>query len=81
MPGVDEGELEIFVRPSDLAWGQGSVPATVTRVIDRPGSRRVLARLDDGSDVELEVPPETVVTNGERGTVRILRAHAFPLNR
>ena len=31
------------------------------------------------SGVELDVTPETAVTKGQSGTVRIVRAHAFPL--
>jgi sulfate transport system ATP-binding protein len=81
VPGIDAGQLEIFVRPADLAWGEGTIPATVTRVIDKPDGRRILARLDDGSDVEIDVTPETAVTKGEKGTVRIVRAHIFPMSR
>ena len=81
LAGVADGETELFVRPADLNWGQdGDIPATVTRVIDRPGERRVLARLEDGTMVELDVPPETRVRKGEAGRIAIVRAHAFALD-
>ena len=77
--GVADGAAEIYVRPGDLAWGEGDIPATITRVIDRPDGRRLLATLIDGSGVEFDVAPETIVAKGQAGTIRILRAHAFPL--
>lgn len=79
LPQFANGKAEIYVRPADLNWGEGNIPATVTRVIDRPDGRRLLAMLDDGSGVELDVTPETTVVKGQTGTIRIVRAHAFPL--
>ncbi|MBX3598875.1 MAG: sulfate/molybdate ABC transporter ATP-binding protein [Rhizobiaceae bacterium] len=79
LPSIEDGTAEIYVRPADLQWGEGDIPATITRVIDRPDGRRLLARLADGSDVEFDVSPETLVSRGQTGTVRIVRAHAFPL--
>jgi sulfate transport system ATP-binding protein len=78
---VGDGRAEIFVRPGDLAWSStdGGIPATVLRVIDRPQNRRVLARLDDGTTVELDVPPETEVGTADRGFLRIRRANVFAL--
>jgi sulfate transport system ATP-binding protein len=76
---VADGKAEIYVRPADLHWGEGNIPARVNRVIDRPDGRRLLATLADGSDVELDVAPEVNVARGQSGTIRIMRAHAFPL--
>ncbi|MBX3566764.1 MAG: sulfate/molybdate ABC transporter ATP-binding protein [Rhizobiaceae bacterium] len=80
-PGVTDGRAEVFVRPSDLDWSDtGGIPATVTRVIDRPENRRILARLGDGTSLELDVPPETAVRSQDIGFVRIRRANVFPLS-
>jgi len=79
LPGTADGPAEIYVRPADLAWGEGgSLPAEVLRVIDRPDGRRILAALADGSNVELDVPPETQVARGDHGHVGVIRAHVFP---
>jgi sulfate transport system ATP-binding protein len=78
-PGVPDGEAAIYTRPADLGWttsGSG-IPATVLRVIDRPESRRLLAKTQDGETVELDVPPETVVAAGDTGFVAIHRARVF----
>ena len=80
LPGVEDGSVEIFVRPADLEWNTaGSIPAVVSRVIDRPDGRRLLAALSDGSVVELDVPPETKVAKGDHGRIAVLRHHAFRL--
>jgi sulfate transport system ATP-binding protein len=81
--GIGDGAVEIYVRPADLGWsasGDG-IAATVTRVIDRPDGRRLLARLDDGTSLELDVPPETVVRAQDRGVVQIRRANVFAAGR
>jgi sulfate/thiosulfate transport system ATP-binding protein len=78
VPHLPDGPAEIYVRPGDLAWNEGDIPAEVTRVIDRPDGRRILARLSDGTTVELDVSPETRVDAGEAGRLGIRRAHAFP---
>lgn len=78
-PGLADGAAEIYVRPGDLDWsssGEG-IAATVTRVIDRPDSRRVLARLASGDAVELDVSPETDVARGDAGFLHIRRASVF----
>ncbi|HEV7414641.1 MAG TPA: sulfate/molybdate ABC transporter ATP-binding protein [Tianweitania sediminis] len=78
-PGLADGAAEIYVRPGDLDWsssGEG-MAATVTRVIDRPDSRRVLARLANGDAVELDVSPETDVARGDAGFLHIRRASVF----
>jgi sulfate transport system ATP-binding protein len=78
-PGVPNGAAEIYVRPGDLEWapaGEG-LAATVTRVIDRPDSRRVLVQLAGGDAVELDVTPETAVARGDAGFLRIRRGSVF----
>ncbi|MCC6205943.1 MAG: sulfate/molybdate ABC transporter ATP-binding protein [Hyphomicrobiales bacterium] len=79
--GVADGAAEIFVRPADLGWSVsgGGMPAVITRVIDRPDGRRLLARLDDGTGVELDVPPETEARAKDRGVIQIRRANVFAL--
>ncbi|MBS9719830.1 sulfate/molybdate ABC transporter ATP-binding protein [Tianweitania sp. BSSL-BM11] len=78
-PDIRDGQAEIYVRPADLEWtGEGEgVHATVTRVIDRPDNRRVLARLDNGEPVELDVAPETRLARGDQGYLKIRRANVF----
>ncbi len=78
--GCPDGPAELYARPGDLAWsadGDG-IAVTVTRVIDRPGGRRLVTRTDDDQPVELDVPPETQVRAGERGFLDILRMRIFP---
>ena len=79
--GVPDGRAEIYARPADLEWGGegGGIEATVVRVMDRPDTRRLVARLGDGETVELDVAPETVVSVGSRGRVRLRRASVFAL--
>jgi sulfate transport system ATP-binding protein len=79
VPSLPDGQAEIFVRPADLSWGEGDIPAEVTRVIDRPDGRRVVVRLEDGTTLELDMPPETRISKGDRQTLLVRRAHAFPL--
>ena len=78
--GLPDGRAEVFVRPADLEWsGDGSgIPATITRVIDRPGSRRVVATLTQGETVELDIAPERELNEGESGGVLLLRSKVFP---
>ncbi|GHD06208.1 sulfate/molybdate ABC transporter ATP-binding protein [Tianweitania populi] len=78
-PGIRDGKADVYVRPADLEWaveGEG-LSATVTRVIDRPDHRRVLAKLADGTQIELDVPPETRVLRGDIGVLRVHRANIF----
>jgi sulfate transport system ATP-binding protein len=79
--GIPDGPAEVYVRPGDLEWateGTG-IAADVLRVIDRPDSRRIVARLSGGERLELDVAPDTLVSNGDRGVVRVRRANVFPL--
>jgi sulfate transport system ATP-binding protein len=77
--GIADGPVEVFVRPGDLEWasdGQG-ISATITRVIDRPGGRRLLVVLAEGDTIELDVPPETEVSLAQVGQLKILRSRIF----
>jgi sulfate transport system ATP-binding protein len=79
--GIPDGHAEIYARPADLEWtGEGAgLSARILRVLDRPDSRRLVARLDDGETVELDVTPETVVSVGDQGAVKLRRANVFSL--
>jgi sulfate/thiosulfate transport system ATP-binding protein len=78
--GLPDGRAELFARPGDLDWSaQGpGIPATTTRILDRPGSRRVLATISDGEPLEFDIAPERVIAPGEVGFVTIRRAKVFP---
>ena len=84
-PGVPDGAAEVYARPADLEWAGGgeteAVPARILRVLDRPDSRRLVARLAGGEVVELDATPETMVGPGDEGAVRLRRANVFPLER
>ncbi|MGN7294153.1 sulfate/molybdate ABC transporter ATP-binding protein [Rhizobium sp. SAFR-030] len=76
-----DGPAEIFARPRDLDWsatGPG-LAATVTRVLDRPGERRVIATASTGEPLEFDVEPEQAVSAGDTGFVTLRRAKVFPL--
>jgi sulfate transport system ATP-binding protein len=77
--GVPDGPAQIFVRPADLEWSEdgGGIPATILRVIDRPGSRRVVATLAQGETVEFDIAPEREVSSGQTGGLRLLRSRVF----
>jgi sulfate transport system ATP-binding protein len=79
--GVSDGPAEILARPGDLAWipGGEGIPSTITRVLDRPDGRRLLARTDSGDTLELDVPVTVSVAAGERGAVQVLHGNVFPL--
>ena len=80
-PGIADGPAEIYARPGDLEWAsEGGIAAEVVRVIDRPDSRRIVARLVGGETVELDVRPSASVASGERGAVRINSASVFALD-
>ncbi|MGE3306433.1 MAG: sulfate/molybdate ABC transporter ATP-binding protein [Rhizobiaceae bacterium] len=81
-PGVRDGRVEMFARPSDFEWSPQApgIPVSVARVIDRPDMRRVLAATADGGSIELDVEPEIEVRAGDAGFVRIKRANVFPLD-
>ncbi len=75
-----DGPAEIYLRPGDIEWqpaGEG-LAASVVRVLDRPGSRRVLATVEGGAALEFDVPPETDVRAGQEGRLTIKRARLYP---
>ncbi|MFD1746802.1 sulfate/molybdate ABC transporter ATP-binding protein [Rhizobium helianthi] len=79
--GVADGPVEIFARPRDLDWsvaGPG-VEASVQRVLDRPGERRVVAITNQGEALEFDVEPEVEVVAGQSGYVTLRRAKVFSL--
>lgn len=79
--GLIDGPAEIFARPRDLEWssvGPG-VEATVQRVLDRPGERRVVAVTAKGETLEFDVEPEIDVVAGQSGYVTVRRAKVFSL--
>jgi sulfate transport system ATP-binding protein len=77
--GFAEGAASVYLRPRDLDWSatEPGIAATVTRVIDRPDGRRILARAAGGEQIELDVAPETAARAGDHGFVRIHRARVF----
>lgn len=80
-----DGPSEIYVRPSDLSWspevpGKDAIPATVQRVLDRPGGRRVLAETDDGVSIEIDSGIDLDIAERDRGSIRILRADIYPMS-
>ncbi|MCO5731755.1 sulfate/molybdate ABC transporter ATP-binding protein [Rhizobium sp. SSA_523] len=80
-PGIADGPAEIYARPSDLDWspeGPG-VAAAVTRVLDRPGGRRIIAATAAGEPLEFDVEPEREIRAGETGFVTLRRAKVFAL--
>ena len=83
-PGVPDGAAWAFVRPADVAWKEsgdgagGAVPARLVRVLDRPGSRRLVARTGTGEEIELDVEPERAAAAGDDGAIALLRARVFP---
>ncbi|MCZ7852227.1 sulfate/molybdate ABC transporter ATP-binding protein [Agrobacterium salinitolerans] len=75
-----DGAVDIYARPGDLEWEDlhDGIPASVARVLDRAGERRVIASTDGGDLLEFDVPPENDVAAGDRGSVIIRRAKIFP---
>jgi len=74
-----DGPAEVFTRPGDLDWASGGagIKAMVSRVLDRPGERRVLALAESGEELEFDVEPERQIAAGDRGVVTIRRAQVF----
>ena len=76
---VKDGPAEVYARPGDLDWsttGPG-IAATITRVLDRPCGRRVVAITTGGEHLEFDVEPELGVRAGEQGFVTLRRAQVF----
>jgi sulfate transport system ATP-binding protein len=77
--GIPDGEAELYARPADLDWSAQApgIAATISRVLDRPDSRRVLAVTETGEQLEFDVEPERQVSAGEGGFVTLRRAKVF----
>jgi sulfate transport system ATP-binding protein len=77
--GVADGSADLLVRPNDLLWSNESgLPVTISHVLHRPGSRRILAQTEAGETLELDAAPEADVADGQKGFVQILRGKVFP---
>lgn len=81
-PGLADGAGEIYARPGDLDWSTAGpgIAASITRVLDRPGGRRVMAVTHAGDHLEFDVEPELAVKAGEEGFVTLRRAQVFSTN-
>jgi sulfate transport system ATP-binding protein len=55
------------------------VAATIERVLDRPGSRRVLAKAVGDTIVEFDVSPDFKGSKGHQGFIEILRPRIYEL--
>lgn len=78
-PGVADGSAEVLFRPADVTWredGQG-VPAQILRVLDRPDSRRVLAKTTGGQSIEFDTAPEFPHGKDEAGFIDIRRPRVY----
>jgi sulfate transport system ATP-binding protein len=74
-----DGAAELYARPGDLSWSQEGpgIAASITRVLDRPGGRRVMAITTDGDHLEFDAEPELAVRAGQPGYVSLRRAQVF----
>lgn len=80
-PGLTDGPAELLFRPADAFWheqGHG-IPATITRVIDRPDSRRIMALTVDGHGIEFDTAPEFPFKAGARGFLEVRRPRIYSL--
>ncbi|OCP03021.1 MULTISPECIES: sulfate/molybdate ABC transporter ATP-binding protein [unclassified Ensifer] len=79
--GMADGKAELYARPVDLDWTPGGpgIAANVSRVMDRPDGRRVIATTQSGTHLELDVEPECAVKSGDIGFVTLRRAKVFAL--
>lgn len=79
-PSSSDGPINMYLRPGDVDWNPGGdgIPATVVRVLDRPGGRRVLANVEGGTALEFDVAPETDVKSGQVGRLSIKRSRLYP---
>ncbi|NBB48247.1 sulfate ABC transporter ATP-binding protein [Rhizobium sp. CRIBSB] len=78
--GLKDGPAELLFRPTDVLWSDDAskgVAATILRVLDRPGSKRVLAKATDGATIEFDVAPEFSGSKGQTGFIEILRPRIF----
>lgn len=79
-----DGPADIFLRPNDLVWSPtdaDGIPATISRVLDRPGSRRLVAVTESGQTLELDAEPDLEVTRSSRGYLKVVRSRVFARQR
>ena len=78
--GLADGRAQLLFRPADVVWHDDDtgVPATITRVIDRPDSKRVVALTTGGGTVEFDTSPEFPGRAGARGSLTIRRPRVYP---
>ena len=77
---LKDGPAELLFRPTDVIWSDDAtkgVAATIQRVLDRPGSRRVLAKTASGVIVEFDMSPDFAGTKGAAGFIEVLRPRLF----
>ncbi len=79
--GIADGKAELYTRPVDLDWAAGGpgIAANISRVMDRPGGRRVVATTERGVPLELDLEPERIVKAGDTGYVTLRRATVFAI--
>ncbi|MGF6157551.1 sulfate transport system ATP-binding protein [Ensifer sp. KUDG1] len=79
--GIADGKAELYARPVDLDWviGGPGIAANISRVMDRPGGRRVVATTERGVPLELDLEPERIVKAGDTGYVTLRRATVFAI--
>ncbi|MFN3719851.1 MAG: sulfate/molybdate ABC transporter ATP-binding protein [Rhizobium rhizophilum] len=78
--GLKDGPAELLFRPTDVVWSDDAskgVAATIQRVLDRPGSRRVLAQTAGDTIVEFDASPDFAKSKGDQGFIEILRPRVF----
>jgi sulfate transport system ATP-binding protein len=78
---VADGAAELYARPGDLEWSPAGpgIAASITRVLDRPDGRRVMALTTNGEQLEFDVEPELALNAGQQGYVTLRRAQVFPI--
>ena len=78
-PGIANGTAHVYARPGDIGWTEAGpgIAASIVRVLDRPGGRRVMAITAGGEHLEFDVEPEFVVAAGQQGFVTLRRAQVF----
>ena len=77
--GLKDGPADLLFRPADVAWREdgNGVPAQIVRVLDRPDSRRVLAKTTGGQSIEFDTAPEFPHQKGEYGYLDIRRPRVY----
>lgn len=77
---LKDGPAEIYIRPDDLIWqkkAKDTIEVSVTRIMDRPGKRRLIVATKHHEILELDVAPEIEVAIDDTGYLGISRARIF----